>query len=50
VKLADRERRQLERCPRVTLLTLSGAGHFTLNEKPTEIANLILEALSNTPG
>jgi pimeloyl-ACP methyl ester carboxylesterase len=36
----------LERCPAVTLVTISGAGHFTLNEKPAEIAKIVLDALA----
>jgi pimeloyl-ACP methyl ester carboxylesterase len=29
--LADDERRDLEACPRTTLITIPGAGHFTMN-------------------
>jgi len=45
IGLADEERNVLERCPAVTLVTISGAGHFTLNEKPGEIAKIVLAAL-----
>jgi len=46
VKLADDERRELEACPRVTLVTIPDAGHLTINEKPGRVAELILEAVS----
>lgn len=45
VGLADAERAQLERCSSVTLVTICDAGHFTLNEKPAEIAAVLFEAL-----
>jgi pimeloyl-ACP methyl ester carboxylesterase len=45
IGLAGEERNVLERCPAVTLVTIPGAGHFTLNEKPAEIAKLVLAAL-----
>lgn len=48
VGLADRERRELGDCPRVTLATIPGAGHLTINEKPAEIADLVLEMVSAT--
>ena len=46
VKLADNERRELEACPRVTLVMIPDTGHLTINEKPGRIAELILEAVS----
>ena len=46
VGLADEERSVLERCPAVTLVIISDAGHFTLNEKPGEIATIVLDALA----
>ena len=46
IKLADDERRELEACPRVTLVTIPDAGHLTINEKPGRVADLILEAVS----
>jgi pimeloyl-ACP methyl ester carboxylesterase len=45
IALTDAERAQLENCKSVTLVTIPDAGHFTLNEKPAEIAALLLEAL-----
>jgi len=45
VGLADEERDVLEKCPAVTLVTISDAGHFTLNQKPGEIAKIVLDAL-----
>jgi pimeloyl-ACP methyl ester carboxylesterase len=45
VGLTDQERGQLERSPAVTLVTISRSGHFTLNEKPGEIAKIVLAAL-----
>jgi pimeloyl-ACP methyl ester carboxylesterase len=46
VGLTDDERRALEECRQVTLITIPEAGHFTLNEKPDRIAELIVEMLS----
>jgi pimeloyl-ACP methyl ester carboxylesterase len=46
IGLIDDERDLLERCPSVTLVTISDAGHFTLNEKPGEVAGILLDALS----
>jgi pimeloyl-ACP methyl ester carboxylesterase len=46
VGLADEERRALEQCPRTTLITIAGAGHFTLNQEPGRIAEVVLEALT----
>jgi pimeloyl-ACP methyl ester carboxylesterase len=45
-KLQDGERRELDSCPRVDLVTIPGTGHFTLNTHPGRIAELILEAVS----
>ncbi len=50
VGLTDRERRTLEECPRVTLVTIADSGHMTLNEKPDRIADLILEMVSAEAG
>jgi pimeloyl-ACP methyl ester carboxylesterase len=50
IGLEDSERETLEACPDVTMVTISDAGHFTLNQKPGQIAELVLNALkSNTP-
>ena len=46
IGLTAQERRELEACPRVTMITIPGAGHLTINEKPGRIAELILEAVS----
>lgn len=46
VRLADDEREALENCPSVTLVTIAGAGHLTLNQKPAEIAELVLTAVA----
>jgi pimeloyl-ACP methyl ester carboxylesterase len=48
VGLTDDERRALEECPRVAVVTIPGAGHFTLNEEPGRIAELIVEMVSRT--
>ena len=51
IGIADDERELLESTPHVTLVEISDAGHFTLNQKPGEIAALVLEALrSPIPG
>jgi len=46
VKLQAEERRQLEACPQVTLVTIEGTGHFSLNTHPERIAQLMLDAFS----
>ncbi len=46
VGLTAEERRGLERCPGVTMVPIADAGHFTLNDQPAEVADLILEALA----
>jgi pimeloyl-ACP methyl ester carboxylesterase len=45
VGLADEERDALEQCPRTTLTTIAGAGHFTLNQEPGQVAELVVKAL-----
>jgi pimeloyl-ACP methyl ester carboxylesterase len=51
IGLADSERDTLEACGDVTVVTISDAGHFTLNHKPGEIAELVIKAVkSKTPG
>jgi pimeloyl-ACP methyl ester carboxylesterase len=50
VKISDRERRELEACPRTTLTMIPKAGHLTINEKPAEVAELILETISARDG
>jgi pimeloyl-ACP methyl ester carboxylesterase len=49
IGLTDDERRALEDCSHVTLITIPGAGHFTLNEEPGRIAELIIGMLSANP-
>ncbi|HEV2671307.1 MAG TPA: alpha/beta hydrolase, partial [Gemmatimonadales bacterium] len=47
IGLTDEERDALEACPRVTRVTIAGAGHFTLNEKPGQLAEIVLEAVAS---
>lgn len=49
VRIATDERELLEATPHVSLVEISDAGHFTLNQKPSEIATLVLDAVSSTP-
>lgn len=46
VGLRDDERRTLEACPRVTVVSIPDAKHFTPNTHPDRVAELILEAVS----
>jgi pimeloyl-ACP methyl ester carboxylesterase len=46
IGLTDDERNALEKCSSVTIVTISDAGHFALNEKPREIAEILLEAVA----
>jgi pimeloyl-ACP methyl ester carboxylesterase len=50
VGVTDREKRELEACPRTTLTIIPEAGHLTINERPAEIAELILETISARDG
>jgi pimeloyl-ACP methyl ester carboxylesterase len=50
VGVTDQERRWIDECPRVSLVMVPDAGHFTLNEKPARIADLILEMVSADAG
>jgi pimeloyl-ACP methyl ester carboxylesterase len=45
VGITDEERRGLGECPHVSLVTIPDAGHFTLNQQPGRIAELILETI-----
>jgi pimeloyl-ACP methyl ester carboxylesterase len=45
IGLTDEERDVLEQCPSAAVVTIADAGHFTLNEKPGEIAEILLDAL-----
>ena len=46
IGLTGDERDVLEQCSSVTVVTIAGAGHFTLNEKPGEIAEILLDAVA----
>ncbi len=46
IGLTDDERRTLEDCPQVTLVTIPDVGHFTLNMVPDRVAEIVLEAVS----
>jgi pimeloyl-ACP methyl ester carboxylesterase len=48
VGIADDERDLLESTPHVNLVEITDAGHFTLNQKPSEIAALVIEAVEST--
>ena len=43
--VTDDERRTLEACPRIRVITLPGASYFTPNEEPALVAKLVIEAL-----
>lgn len=47
--LTEDERRGLEACPHVTLVTIPETGHASLNQKPDRIAELVLAAVSAAP-
>jgi pimeloyl-ACP methyl ester carboxylesterase len=49
IGLAVDERAMLEATPHVTLVEIPEAGHFTLNQKPSAIAALVLEAVTSAP-
>ncbi len=48
VGLTDDERGVLGAAPHVTLVEIADAGHFTLNQKPSEVAALVLAAVAST--
>ena len=48
IGLGGDERERLEQCPSVRLITIADAGHFTLNEKPGRVADVLLEALEQS--
>jgi pimeloyl-ACP methyl ester carboxylesterase len=50
IRLADEERRELDECPRTTVITISGTGHFTMNQEPRRVAELILEIIPAVSG
>jgi pimeloyl-ACP methyl ester carboxylesterase len=46
VGLADHERALLEGSANVTMVTISDAGHLTLNEQPAQVAEVVLAAVA----
>ena len=48
VGITNDERDVLEASPHVSIVRISDAGHFTLNQQPGEIAKLVLEAVTST--
>jgi hypothetical protein len=47
VGLTDEERRGLEACASLELVTIRDSGHMTLNNNPADVAGLILDAAFN---
>jgi pimeloyl-ACP methyl ester carboxylesterase len=47
VGITDDEQRGLAAFPHVTIVEIANAGHFTLNEQPGRIAELVLDALGS---
>jgi pimeloyl-ACP methyl ester carboxylesterase len=47
VGLTDEERRRLERCTNVELVTVRGSGHLALTDSPGIVAGLILDAVNS---
>jgi pimeloyl-ACP methyl ester carboxylesterase len=43
--ITGEERRTLERCPQITVITIPGASYLTPNEEPALVARLLVEAL-----
>ena len=48
--ITDDERRTLEACPRIRVITIPGASWFTPNEEPTLVAKLVVSALDQVRG
>jgi pimeloyl-ACP methyl ester carboxylesterase len=48
IGMTNEEREVFERSPHVTLVEIPDAGHFALNQKPGEIATIVLEAIDAT--
>jgi pimeloyl-ACP methyl ester carboxylesterase len=46
--VTDQERRTLEACPQIRVITIPGASYFTPNEEPALVAKLIAEALGES--
>ena len=47
IGITDDERRALAGYPNVTIVEIPNAGHFTLNQEPGQIAELVLDALNS---
>jgi pimeloyl-ACP methyl ester carboxylesterase len=47
IGLTDHERQGLEACNRVTFVTIPDTGHFALVDKPAQVAEIMLEAVSS---
>ena len=47
--VTDAERRTLEACPQISVITIPGASYFTPVEEPALVAKLIKEALDRIP-
>ncbi len=50
IGLAAAERELLTAAPNVTLVEIADTGHFALNQKPDEIAAIVLQAVTNATG
>jgi pimeloyl-ACP methyl ester carboxylesterase len=48
--VTDEERRTLEACPQIRVITIPGPSYFTPNEEPALVAKLIVEALDRIHG
>ena len=48
IGITDDEQNVLDASPHVSMVRISDAGHFTLNQQPGEIARLVLEAVTST--
>ncbi len=46
--ITSQERRTLQACPQISLITIPGASHFTPNEEPALVAGLVIQALGQT--
>jgi pimeloyl-ACP methyl ester carboxylesterase len=47
VRISPEERALLEEAPGIRLVEIGDAGHFTLNQKPDKIADLVLQAVAS---
>ena len=47
IGITDDERKTLAEYPNVTILEIADAGHFTLNQQPGQIAELLLDVLGS---